>query len=75
MACIKPDGSLSAPGKAILGAMLQPTPLDRVSAGAGVPLYRVRSVIRELVDAGLAEADGEMYTVTEKGIEKLELQT
>jgi len=71
MACINPDGSLTRPGRAILEAMRQPAPLDQVSSGSGVPLYRVRSVIRELLDAGLAHADGELYMVTEKGIEKL----
>jgi len=74
MACINSDGTLSRPGRAILEAMRQPAPLDQVSAGSGVPLYRVRSVIRELTDAGLAVVNGEIYTVTGKGIEKLESQ-
>lgn len=72
MACINPDGTLTRPGRAILEAMRQTAPLNQVSAGSGVPLYRVRSVIRELLDAGLAAADGELYKVTEKGIEKLD---
>jgi len=71
MACINPDGTLTWPGRAILEAMRQPAPLNQVSAGSGVPLYRVRSVIRELLDAGLANADGELYNITEQGIGKL----
>ncbi|KJS72480.1 MAG: hypothetical protein JL56_13235 [Desulfotomaculum sp. BICA1-6] len=72
MACINPDGTLTRPGRSILEAMRQPAPLNQVSTGSGVPLYRVRSVIRELLDAELAYADGELYQVTEKGIEKLD---
>jgi len=72
MACINPDGTLTRPGRSILEAMRHPAPLNQVSAGSGVPLYRVRSVIRELLDAGLANADGELYKITEQGIKKLD---
>ncbi len=72
MACIKPDGTLTRPGRAMINAMLQPATLEQVSRNSGLPLYRVRSVIRELLDAGLAEAGGDLYTATGTGIKKLE---
>ncbi len=72
MACINPDGTLTRPGRAILNAMREPATLEQVSAGSGVPLYRVRSVIRELLDAGLVVKNGEMYQATEQGIAKLD---
>ncbi|MCG8400045.1 MAG: hypothetical protein MJA84_00445 [Firmicutes bacterium] len=72
MACVNPDGTLTRPGRAILNAMRQPATLEQVSTGSEVPLYRVRSVIRELLDAGLAAAKGELYQVTEQGMAKLD---
>lgn len=71
MACINPDGSITRPARAMLSAMRQPATLEQVSRDSGVPLYRVRSVIRELLDAKLAAADGEMHSVTGLGLEKL----
>ncbi|MCL5935347.1 MAG: helix-turn-helix domain-containing protein [Firmicutes bacterium] len=74
MACINPDGSVTRPGRAMLNAMLLPATLDQISRDSGVPLYRVRSVIRELLDAGLVDVEGEMYSTTGPGLEKLKSQ-
>lgn len=72
MACINHDGSLTRPGRAIINAMRQPTTLAQVAQTSGIPLYRVRSVIRELIDANLVAYKGEIYTATELGLKKLE---
>lgn len=71
MACIAPDGSVTRPGKKMLEAMKVARTLEDVAQVAEIPLYRVRSVIRELLDAGLAvEKDG-LYSITEEGLAKL----
>lgn len=71
MACINPDGTVTRPGRKMLDAMKETRTLEEVAQVAEIPLYRVRSVIRELLDAGLAvEKDGK-YTITEAGLSKL----
>lgn len=71
MACINPDGSLSWSAKLILEAMQEPTTLEDVAKQVKLPLFRVRSSVREISGAGLvAEADGK-YTTTEAGLERI----
>lgn len=71
MACINPDGTITRPGRKMLEAMRAARALEEVAQMAEIPLYRVRSVIRELLDAGLAvEKDGK-YSITEAGFNKL----
>lgn len=72
MACINPDGSLTRPGRALLTALQRPVDLARASSDSGIPLYRVRSVIRELLEAGLVSVEGELYKITGPGMEKLQ---
>lgn len=55
-----------------MNALRQSSTLLRVSKVSGVPLYRVRSAMRELPDAGLAAAEGEIYAATGKGRAKPE---
>ena len=70
MACVRPDGSLSTSGRLMLSAVKGDTSPEDVSATTGMPLFRVRSALRELVEAGfVAEADG-LYGQTEKGADK-----
>ncbi|MEW5953574.1 MAG: hypothetical protein AB1815_07510 [Bacillota bacterium] len=71
MACIAPDGSVTRPGRKMLEAMKAPRALEDVALVAEIPLYRVRSVIRELLDAGLAEEKDGLYSITGKGLAKL----
>jgi hypothetical protein len=71
MGCISPEGTLSPQARAILAALTPATKLEEASARTGLPLYRVRSSIRELVDAGLVTAAGALYETTEAGRGKL----
>jgi DNA-binding IclR family transcriptional regulator len=43
---------------------------EDVAAGTGMPLYRVRSILRELVDADYVSEEGERFSQTEQGAEK-----
>jgi len=71
MPCISSDGSLSAAAKKVMAAMENPTTLEAVAASSGLPLYQIRSSVRELVEAGLVEVHGDHYVMTEDGRRKL----
>jgi len=69
MPCIGPDGNPTVTGKKVLSALKagKSTP-EAVAEESGVALFRVRSGLRSLVQAGMAELsqDGS-YKITEKG--------
>lgn len=72
MGCIQPDGLLTRCGEAVLLAMWKPATLEEVAKECGVPMFRVRSAIREFLQAGLVERKQESYVITAQGIKKLE---
>ncbi|MCS7061895.1 MAG: hypothetical protein RMN25_12125 [Anaerolineae bacterium] len=68
MACINPDGTLTPSAQAILEALRRaPAKAEALAQQAGLPLYRVRSSMRELVVAGLVVETAEGYALTEQG--------
>lgn len=67
MPCIESSGGLTEMGRNILAAMAGPAPLEEIASKTGIPLYRVRSAARELVDAGLAEEKDGSYVVSASG--------
>ena len=74
MACINPDGTLTSSGLAMLSALKTPITLEEVSKVAGLPLFRVRSGVREMIAGGLVEEEGGKYSLTELGKQRLETQ-
>ena len=72
MACIQSDGSLTRCGELLLLAMWEPAIPEEVAKDCGVPLFRVRSAIREFVGAGLIEKKGDAYALTPKGVQRME---
>ncbi len=72
MACISPDGTLSGPARKVLRALVQQKTLEDVAGAADVPLFRIRSSVRELVQAGLVEQSGALFRTTAAGQAKLE---
>ncbi|XHH10379.1 MAG: hypothetical protein ACFCUE_07050 [Candidatus Bathyarchaeia archaeon] len=68
MPCVSPDGKPTATGMNTLNALkdaaLSP---EEVSGKTGQPLFRVRSGLRELKNAGFVEEDGEKYALTQNG--------
>jgi len=59
MPCVKPDGTLSTTGRLMLSAVQTDSTVEDVATTTGMALYRVRSVLRELVEAGfITEANG-----------------
>ncbi|MCW4025167.1 MAG: hypothetical protein NWF01_09065 [Candidatus Bathyarchaeota archaeon] len=68
MPCVSPDGKPTSTGKATLTALkdgaLSP---EEVSAKTGQPLFKVRSGLRELKNAGFAEEADAKYKLTKTG--------
>jgi DNA-binding IclR family transcriptional regulator len=72
MACINPDGTLTTSAKAVLQVLAESATPTEVARKVGLPLFRVRSSLRELVEAALLveETDGS-YRLTAAGTERL----
>lgn len=70
MACISPDGKPTESGTKMLRALqLRLRSPEEIAEEASLPLFRVRSGLRELIQAGLANQKAEEYELTEKGTE------
>jgi len=70
MACISPDGKPSVSGAKMLRALkAKAGSAEEVSQKAGLPLFRVRSGLRELTQAGLVSQKGEQYQLSAKSSE------
>ena len=70
MPCVKPDGTLEPMAQAIIRALRTPHTAEEICDSLRLPLYRVRSTVRELVEASLvAETDGQ-FSLTGAGAER-----
>ena len=70
MACINPDGKPTEAGAKMLRALKSGlSSPEEIAKDAGLPLFRVRSGLRELTQAGLANQNNDRYEITEKGKE------
>lgn len=70
MPCTTPDGKPTASGRKVILAINQGKEIpEDISATSGLPLFRVRSGLRELIQAGYVKLEGEKYTLTPKGLE------
>jgi DNA-binding IclR family transcriptional regulator len=71
MACVNSDGTITSSARAVLKATQQPVTAAEIAAATGLPLYRIRGSLRELVDAGLLTLTDEQYQVTESAASHL----
>ena len=70
MACISPDGKPTESGAKMLRALKAGSGSpEEVANKAGLALFRVRSGLRELTEAGLAKQKDDKYELSEKGAE------
>ncbi len=68
MPCVSPDGKPTESGMKILGAIKAgSTSADEIAAASGMPLYRVRSGMRDLAEAGFVTGSEGSYALTEEG--------
>jgi len=70
MACVSPDGKPTESGTKMLRALQSGlgSP-EEVANETGLPLFRVRSGLRELTQAGLADQKEDSYKLSDKGAE------
>ncbi len=68
MACVSPDGKPTESGSKMLRALQAglKSP-EEIARDTGLPLFRVRSGLRELVQAGLAAQKEDSYKLSEEG--------
>lgn len=68
MACVSPDGKPTESGAKMLRALQAglKSP-EEIALNTGLPLFRVRSGLRELVQAGLAAQKEDSYKLSETG--------
>jgi DNA-binding IclR family transcriptional regulator len=72
MACISPDGRPTESGLKMLSALKAGAgSAEEVAQNAGLPLFKVRSGLRELAQAGLTSQKGDKYEISSKGAELL----
>lgn len=72
MACINPDGKPTESGAKMLRSLKAGAKLpENVAEDTVLPLFRVRSGLRELAQAGYAEQKGDGYAISPKGSELL----
>ena len=71
MACLNGDGTLTVVAGKILGALAASGDATAVASATGLPLYRVRSGLREMAANGLVEAIGDSFRLTSRGRELL----
>ena len=67
MACINPDGTLSPTAQAVISALRTPSLVEDLGRVTGLPVYRIRSTIRDLIEAGLVNEKDGKYQLTESG--------
>jgi len=71
MACIGPDGSITQTARTLLLSLSEAKTVEEISRLLEIPLFRIRSSLRELVGAGLVELTNDQYLITPAGKGKL----
>ena len=72
MPCVKPDGTLEPMAQAIVRALRTPRTIEGVCEHLRLPLYRVRSTMRELAEAALVAETNGVYALTDTGRSRVE---
>jgi predicted transcriptional regulator len=67
MACINADGTLTSIAGKVLIAIKIPATVLEINQRTEIPLYRIRSSVRELHDLELLEEKNGVFQITDKG--------
>ena len=70
MACVNSDGTITATAKALLKSLETPLTAEEIAGRLGSPLFKVRSSLREMLEAGLVVVQGDKYQANEEGKKK-----
>ena len=71
MACVNPDGTVTPSAIEILTALRSADTAELIAPLTGLPLFRVRSALRELVATGLVAVVDGRHSLTEAGLARL----
>jgi predicted transcriptional regulator len=71
MGCINPDNSLSETAKKLLQIVRVSASVEQIAKELDLPIFKIRSSIREMTKAGLITEMNEQYVISEKGKELL----
>lgn len=69
MGCVNPDGSITTSARQMLKLLREPHTPEAAATEAEQPLFKVRSSLREMIDAGLVTEDNGLYSATDAGLE------
>ena len=72
MACVNPDGTLSSSAKELLKILNSPLTPEEISQKLNRPMFRVRSSLREMLEAKLISSQKDKYVITEEGNKKIQ---
>jgi predicted transcriptional regulator len=73
MACVNEKGQLSPAGKKLLGSLaVESLTTQDISKNSGLPIFKVRSNLREMLNAELIIEENNQYKISEKGKQILE---
>jgi predicted transcriptional regulator len=68
MPCVSPDGKPTTSGMAVLKSLKDgASSPEKIANKTGQPLFRVRSGLRELKNAGFVEETEDKYSLSETG--------
>jgi len=69
MPCVSPDGKPTSSGTAVLKSLKDGTlSPEEIANKTGQPLFRVRSGLRELKNAGFVEEKEQKYELSKMGV-------
>jgi predicted transcriptional regulator len=72
--CVKPDGTLSPSAEMILKVCDQPASIDEMAQATGLRSFRIKTSIRELIEAGLLTKKDDRFVLTPAGTALLQGQ-
>lgn len=71
MACVNPDGTLMPSAVAILNALKTAHTAEELAMLVHQPLFKIRSGLRDMVEANFVELKDDKYILTDLGLQKL----
>ncbi|MFZ5979373.1 MAG: hypothetical protein ACOYVF_01970 [Candidatus Zixiibacteriota bacterium] len=72
MACVNPDGSLTLSARKLLRMLAEPMSPEEAAEKLQLPLFKIRSSLREMTRAGMVVQTGEdKYRTSEEGLRKI----
>ncbi len=72
MGCINVNGTMTRSGELILLALRTPMTPEEAAKETGVPLFKIRSSIREFLAARLVQAVDDKFQTTPDGLARVE---